>query len=106
MREEITMHVVQMVVTIMVSVIGSSGLWAYFQKKLDRNDARTKMLFGLAHDRIISLCERYIEKGSLTHDEYENLYKYLYRPYKDMGGNGTVDRLMEEVRKLPVRTVE
>ena len=97
-------HTLEMIITIIISVIGSSGLWAFLQNKLDSNNARTKMLLGLGHDRIIYLSELYINRGWLTHDEYENLYEYLYKPYKDLGGNGTAERLVEEVKKLPVKT--
>ncbi|MBP5597359.1 MAG: hypothetical protein J6Y02_18430 [Pseudobutyrivibrio sp.] len=99
-------HTIEMIMTIVVSVLGSSGIWAYLQSRLDKNDAKTKMILGLGHDRIIYLCEVYIKRGYLTHDEYENLYEYLFKPYKGMGGNGTAERLMEEVKKLPVRAVE
>lgn len=97
------MHAIDMMVTIIISVLGSSGLWAFLQKKSERKDASRLMLLGLGHDRIITLCEKYISRGSLSHDEYENLYEYLYKPYKEMGGNGTAERLMEEVKKLPVK---
>ena len=99
-------HTIEMIMTIVVSVLGSSGIWAYLQSRLDKNDAKTKMILGLGHYRIIYLCEVYIKRGYLTHDEYENLYEYLFKPYKGMGGNGTAERLMEEVKKLPVRAVE
>lgn len=96
-------HTLEMVVTIMISVLGSSGLWAFLQKRTEKNDAKSLMILGLGHDRIIYLCEQYISRGYLSHDEYENLYEYLYKPYKAMGGNGTAERLMEEVKKLPVK---
>lgn len=28
---------------------------------------------------------------------------YLYAPYEKMGGNGSAKRMMEEVRRLPIR---
>lgn len=91
------------VITLVVAAFGSSGLWALIQRKLDKKDVRTRMLLGLGHDRIINLCMKYIDRGYITRSEFENLYKYLYKPYEDMGGNGTAKRLMEEVRKLPVK---
>lgn len=45
----------------------------------------------------------YIERGSITQDEFENLYEYLYKPYVEMGGNGSAKRIMEEVQRLPIR---
>lgn len=95
----------QMVITIICSVLASSGFWAYLMSKRDRKDARTKMLLGLGHDRIVTLAMKYIERGWITQDEYEDLNKYLYLPYVDMGGNGTAERLMVEVKKLPIRHI-
>ena len=93
----------QMVITIVCSVLASSGFWAYLMSKRDKKDAKTKMLLGLGHDRIVTLAMRYIERGWITQDEYEDLNKYLFLPYVDMGGNGTAERLMVEVKKLPIR---
>lgn len=93
----------QTVLTIVLSVIASSGFWAYLTKKLERKDVRTRMLIGLGHDRIMYLGSYYIERGWITADEYENLHEYLYKPYEDMGGNGSAKRVMDEVRKLPIR---
>ena len=72
-------------------------------KRSKADEAQRKMLVGLAHDRIIHLGMVYIERGYVTQDEYENLQVYLYEPYEEMGGNGSARRVMEEVRKLPIR---
>jgi hypothetical protein len=61
------------------------------------------MLIGLGHDRIMYLGMRYIDRGWITRDEYENLNTYLYEPYKNLGGNGSALRVMQEVNKLPIR---
>lgn len=61
------------------------------------------MLIGLGHDRIMYLGMKYIERKYITQSEYENLYKYLYEPYKKMGGNGSAERVMEEVKRLEIR---
>lgn len=92
----------QIIITIFSSVLASSGLWAYIQKKAERKDVKTQMLIGLAHDRIIFLGMSYIERGWITQDEYENLYEYLYKPYEAMGGNGSAKRIMTEVNALPI----
>lgn len=96
---------IQMMLTIIGSVVASSGFWAYIQKKLEKKDIKTMMLIGLAHDRIIYLGMSYIERGWITNDEYENLHDYLYKPYEQMGGNGAAKRIMNEVQKLPIRNV-
>lgn len=93
---------IQMALTVVCAVIASSGFWAYIQKRSEKKDVKTQMLVGLAHDRILFLGMSYIERGSITRDEYENLYEYLYRPYEKMGGNGSAKRVMQEVNKLPI----
>lgn len=92
----------QVVLTIFSSVLTSSGLWAYLQKKSEQKDVKTEMLIGLAHDRIMYLGMSYIDRGYVTQDEYENLRVYLYEPYERMGGNGSAKRIMQEVDKLPI----
>lgn len=95
----------QMPITIICAVLASSGLWAFIQKRVDSKDIRTEMLIGLGHDRIHQLGMSYIERGWISTDEYENLYDYLYTPYEKLGGNGSAKRIMEEVKKLPIRDV-
>lgn len=94
---------IPLVVTVITSVLASSGMWAFIMSRADRKDARTRMLIGLAHDRIMDLGFKYLERGYITKDEYENLDTYLYEPYKEMGGNGTAKKIMQEVNKLPIR---
>lgn len=94
---------IQMAVTIVCSVIASSGLWTYVSKHTDHKDARTELLIGIAHDRIVFLGMSYVNRGYITHDEYENLHTYLYEPYKKAGGNGSAERVMKEVDQLPIR---
>lgn len=95
----------QVAVPLVVAVLTSSGLWAVVAKRVDKGDAQRKMLAGLAHDRIIHLGMVYVDRGYITQDEYENLNDYLYTPYEKMGGNGSAKRVMEEVRKLPIRKI-
>lgn len=94
------------VLTIFTSILMSSGLWAFITKTSDRKDVRNQMLVGLAHDRIMCLGMRYIDRGWISRDEYENLNDYLYIPYEKLGGNGSAKRIMEEVRRLPIHNAD
>ena len=93
-------------ITILVSLIvafaGSGGFWAFIQSRYGFKDLQSQMLVGLGHDRIVYLGLKYIERGWITHDEFENLNDYLYAPYKKLGGNGSAERVMEAVKKLPI----
>lgn len=90
------------IITIVCSLAASGGFWAWLQKRGDKKDAKSKMILGLGHDRILFLCVKYIDRGYVTRDELENLYEYLYTPYQELGGNGTVTRLMRLVDSLPL----
>lgn len=97
-------EVLKLIVTVVSATLASSGLWAYIAKRSDKKDVKTRMLVGLGHDRIMFLGMKYIERGSITRDEYENLYEYLYTPYQALGGNGSAKRIMQEVEKLSIKS--
>ena len=92
--------------TVLAAVLASSGFWAFLQRRGERKDVRAQMLMGLAHDRILFLGRSYVSRGYVTQAEYENLDKYLYQPYRRLGGNGTAERVMKEVERLPLREWE
>lgn len=95
---------VQTLLTILCSVIASSGVWAVVLKLMDKKDVKTQMLIGLGHDRIMYLATNYINRGTwITTEEYENLVDYLYKPYEAMGGNGSAKRLVDEIKKMDIK---
>lgn len=93
----------QILIGAFTAVMASSGFWAWLMKRSEKKDIRTQVLIGLAHDRIVYLGMKYVDRGYITRDEYENLYEYLYKPYEKMGGNGSAKRVMNEVERLPIR---
>lgn len=103
----------EMGITVLCAMFASSGFWAYIIARRDKkreakekDNVNTRMTMGLGHDRIIYLCEKYIERGWVTSEEYENLRVWLFEPYEEMGGNGTAKRLMAIVDNLPVKVIE
>ena len=96
-------HMVELGMTIFCSVLASSGFWTFFMKRKDREWAQKDMLKGLGHDRIMDLGLEYIERGSITKDEYENMVDYLWKPYERLGGNGSAARIIDEIKKLPIK---
>lgn len=65
---------------------------------------QSEMLLGLAHDRIVYLGSKYIERGSITMQELDDFSKYLYEPYTELGGNGTGKMIWERVNDLPAKS--
>lgn len=103
MEELTTIQLLQLIVAVVVSIFASSGFWIYVGNRKERKSLQTELLLGLAHDRIMGLGMKYIERGWITQDEYENLNLYLYKPYERLGGNGSAQRIMREVDKLPIK---
>ena len=97
----------EIIIAIVASVFGSTGFWALVtaigQSHIKKVSTEGKMLRGLAHDRICELGEKYIQQGYVTKDEFENLHDYLFLPYKDLGGNGTAEKIVNDVKRLPMR---
>lgn len=96
--------VLQLVLASVVSVAASSGFWAWLSKRDTAKTATSRLLLGLAYDKIVSLGMSYIDRGWISRDEYEDFQNYFYQPYKDAGGNGIAERIMLEVSHLPLRS--
>ncbi len=90
-----------MFISVFTTLVASSGFWAYLIKRMEKNNSTTKLLLGLAHDRIISRGMNYLEQGFIDQHDYKDFRTYLYEPYKELGGNSTADRVMNDVTKLP-----
>lgn len=93
---------ITVLVSVLTTLIASSGFWLFITTIIEKKSAKNKMILGLGHDRIMTLGMEYIKRGEITQSEYENLHKYLYEPYKKMGGNGSAERVMREVDKLKI----
>lgn len=104
------------IITAVISALTSSGFMSFIIYLLQRRDkkkdledanssAQTRMLIGLGHDRVISLTDRYVRRGSITLKEKRNL-EYLYAPYRDMGGNGDCKIGYDACQELPVVSEE
>lgn len=94
---------------VVLAVFSSTGLWTLinnaYQSRAGKKSVEQTALLGLLHDRIYEQCSKYIARGDISSEEHENLW-YIYKPYKDLGGNGTGDRLWAEVNRLPLKEEE
>ncbi|MCH3961245.1 MAG: hypothetical protein LKF53_02650 [Solobacterium sp.] len=87
----------------LVTAMTSSGVTGLLVFMIQRHDSKHDLLMGLGHDRIYALATEYIRRGYVTREEYENINEYIYKPYRKRGGNGTGEKLMKEVEKLPMK---
>lgn len=86
---------------IFVSVMASSGFWAFVNSRTRRKSAASRLLRGIASDRIVYLGMKYIHRGWISKDEYDDLVENIYVPYKEMGGNGLAERVVQNINSLP-----
>lgn len=98
------MDITEAVVGLIIGITASGGFWTWLMKRDSKKSALTRLILGLAHDRIIFLGMQYITRGFITKDEYEDFDKYLWQPYSEFGGNGLAEKVYAEVQALPIMT--
>lgn len=102
----------EIVISLVVACLGSSGLtaiilailqrrWAKADSEDDKMDAVINGIKVLTVDRVRYLGQRHIAAKSISLEDKENLHD-MYRAYKGLGGNGHLETIMAEVDQLPV----
>lgn len=98
---------IEHILTLVGIIFASNGLWQYVlykaQQRSKKKTVEQRLLLGIAFKEIVESCEHHLNAGYINHDEYKELNHYLFEPYREMGGNGTADRLIKEVEKLPIK---
>lgn len=89
-------------VSIISAGLGAGGFWQYMQSRNTRQTAELRLLKGIAHDRIVFLGMSFVDRGWITHAEYEDFMTYLYDPYEETGGNGLAKLVKDKVSALPM----
>ena len=97
---------VNIIVTIIITMLASSGFWAFIQWTLtcvrDKKSAEKSALLALLHDRLYYEIGRMLSEDTVKRDDYENI-TYLYKPYKQLGGNGTCEKMYMDLQKKEIR---
>ena len=77
----------------------------YKHDKLDvescKSDAERRIIRGIAHLQIVKACRHYLEVNRITTSQYNDLV-VMVDAYRELGGNGSVNRVMQEIEKLPI----
>lgn len=97
------------IVTIAVALIGSTGLsslvtglFARSREKKRKHDGVQSGVRVLLYDRIKFLGKTYIARGCVEPDALEDLIA-MHKIYHDeLEGNGFLDKIMSDVKHLPV----
>lgn len=101
----------ELVITIVLAALGSSGLWTLIDHMVARKDKRRGQAdeirerqravnLALLHHLMYDMCERALLRGKIYVSEYDDI-DHLAEQYFAEGGNGTGKLLVDEVKKLP-----
>lgn len=98
--------------TIIIAIISSgalstliSGLFNLWQTRRKKADGVRDGIKILLYDRIKYLGKKYMERGYVTAEELEDLTTMhnIYHDPEGLNGNGFLDAIMANVRKLPIK---
>ena len=78
------------------------GLIASVKHLYKKNRAVQRGIQALLRDRILQAYYHYSERGWITLHGLENV-DAMYKEYHNLGGNGTMTKLVEDMRKLEGR---
>jgi hypothetical protein len=101
------------ILEILLVVFGSTGFWALIQsfinKKLQSKENKgieienlCKGLLAVLHKELYELCDEVIEQSYVTQEQLENI-NYMRTPYFDLGGDGTLEHMLEIIDGFEVR---
>ena len=97
MLEEILMQTYIIVLPILLGYI----VWLLTKQKKDR-DANSRGTMMLLRVQLIEYHNRYCEVGYIPSYAYENFCE-MYDAYHDLGGNGMITKMKEEVDALEIK---
>ena len=100
---------------VLIAVLGSgalsaliSGVFGLVSAKMKKNikdkiqcEAIQGAVRQLLYDRAKYLCKAHLERGFIASNDLEDLLK-LHKNYRELGGNGYLNDLMEAVSKLRI----
>lgn len=85
------------------AIIG--GLFARSNQKKEENNGVREGVRVLLYDRLKHLCKKHIQEGKITSDQLEDILS-MHNAYHNIGGNGFLDSLISQVKKLPINREE
>ena len=96
---------------ILLAIIGSgalssiiAGIFSLVQNRKNKKDGVSKGVRQLLYDRIKYLGRCYISDGTISAEDLEDLMQMHGIYHTDLGGNGYLDNLMEQVKHLPIKS--
>lgn len=86
--------------TAAVTVLGAGYRVAL--KEIGKQRVEREAIKSLLRSEIITIHGRYVERGEIPIYAQENV-QAMYEAYHELGGNGTVTKLVREIMELPTK---
>ena len=80
---------------------GGTWIWKMACARKKENVIMKEGMLALLHDRIFKACSFYIDQGWCSVEARHNL-ECLFKPYSDLGGDGTAESLYQKCMDLPL----
>ncbi len=100
MEEFIAKHLFELLMTAAVALLGAGYRGAL--KEIGKQRVEREAIKSLLRSEIITIHGRYVERGEIPIYAQENV-QAMYQAYHELGGNGTVTKLVREIMELPTR---
>lgn len=95
-----------------VTMLGKAFLKSYKQNKMN-DETKHKAITNdiemlkesnraILHGQLFDLCIMYLSRGYIKPVELRNL-NYLYKSYRNLNGNGTIEMLFNDVSEIPIK---
>ena len=66
----------------------------------ERAVIRDKLLYGISMNAVVDYANHMLKRSHIiTDSEYENFEEHLYKPYRELGGNGIAEIKYEKVKE-------
>lgn len=100
MEAFIAKHLFELLMTAAVALLGTGYRLAL--KEIGKQRVERDAIKSLLRSEIITMHGRYVDKGEIPIYAQENV-QAMYEAYHELGGNGTVTKLVKEIMELPTR---
>lgn len=87
--------------TVALPIVLGYIVWLLQRQKRDR-DANSKGTMLLLRVQLIEYHDKYMEHGNIPLYAYDNFIE-MYEAYHELGGNGMVTKMYEEIRELHLK---
>ena len=89
---------------IILTALMGYAVWLLKNQKKDR-DANSRGTMLLLRVQLIDYHDKYIAQGEIPSYAYENFCE-MYSAYHELGGNGMITKMNEEIHNLHIKTKE